>query len=147
MNLAVGPPQPQVGLITAAAVSEPPRAGNRIKQNSGEAAPEPLRGFCVFEGHGYSPGFIEKKGKQMNVLARRDSEGPYDPDNCYWREAQSEKEAQYGIEDIGLTEPEIIPLTRREEKQRAALPEEQKRAFDIWARMWWRAKHYGPGKQ
>jgi broad specificity polyphosphatase/5'/3'-nucleotidase SurE len=80
----------------------------------------------------------------MKVLARRDTNQPYNKENCYWREPQSETEARYGVEDIGVTEPETIPLTPEQQTQRDATPEEQKWMFDVWARMNWRARHYGP---
>jgi hypothetical protein len=80
------------------------------------------------------------------VLARRDVNGPYGPENCYWRKAHSAKEAQRGIEDLGLEEPDTIPLTTEQQQQRDELPEEQRHTFDIWARMQWRRRHYGSEK-
>ena len=75
------------------------------------------------------------------VMARRDLSLPYCKENCYWRMPVSEKEERMGIEDLGLDEPDVIPLTAEQQSQRESMPD--KELFDIWARMIWRANNFG----
>ena len=75
------------------------------------------------------------------VLARRDQLAPYGPDNCYWRPARSEHEAVMGSEDIGIPdEPLELPMSAADKRKRAGLAsDDERRMFDIWHRMLWRA--------
>ena len=77
------------------------------------------------------------------VMARRDLGQPYCPGNCYWRMPVSEKEERMGIEDLGLDEPDVIPLTAEQQSQREGLSDKEKETFDIWARMIWRGNNFG----
>lgn len=78
--------------------------------------------------------------RNIYVLARKDSLGPYGPDNCYWRRARTAKEARMGIEEWNPDEPEDLPLTLDEELERDRMPESEQRMFDIWKRMMWRSE-------
>jgi hypothetical protein len=78
-----------------------------------------------------------------NCLARRDPKRGYNPMNCFWRPARSKWEARTGIEDVGIpNEPEVIPLTVEQATQRAGLPKHEKKTFDVWLRILWRAENY-----
>jgi transcriptional regulator with XRE-family HTH domain len=80
--------------------------------------------------------------QQVSVLARKDPEGPYSPENCFWRPARNAKEARMGIEEWFTAEPDELPLTASQKRQREKLrTEDERRLFDIWARMLWRASH------
>jgi hypothetical protein len=85
---------------------------------------------------------IAKSWRKMPVVARKNADGAYEPGNMYVRFARTPKEARMGIEELYPDEPEIIPMTDKEKAERAALgSEEERRLFDIWTRMLWRAKH------
>jgi hypothetical protein len=76
------------------------------------------------------------------VLARKDPDGPYGPENCHWRPARSEKEARMGIEEWIPGEPDVVPLTDEQKEQLATMTDPRDReTFLIWARMLWRAKY------
>lgn len=74
------------------------------------------------------------------MLARRDHDGPFSPDNCYWRKARTEKEARMGIEEWYPDEPEDIPFTAEERLKRSRMSASEQRMFDIWKRMIWRSE-------
>jgi hypothetical protein len=79
--------------------------------------------------------------RRVQVLARIDPAGGYDPENATWRPARSEREAAMGMEDLGIRgEPLVLPMTVDQIAQREAMPVAQRRLFDIWLRMRWRSQ-------
>ena len=77
--------------------------------------------------------------RDVYVMARIDECGNYEPGNVHWRLARTPYEARMGIEGWFPGEPEAVPLTEDQKRQRALLTsKEQLRSFDIWARMIWR---------
>lgn len=80
-----------------------------------------------------------KKYKQ--VLARRDKNGPYGPDNCYFRKPANDKEREMGMEMLNPMEPIKIPLTLQD--MRTLKEAKDKQLAMIFIRMHWRAENYG----
>lgn len=84
----------------------------------------------------------KKKGiNQIQILARKDMNGPYDPTNCFWRNPHNEQEARTGIEQLSQLEPDELTYTKEEEKINT-MTSNQKRQYKIWKRMIWRAEYY-----
>lgn len=74
------------------------------------------------------------------VLARKSSKGPYEPENVYWRPAQSEHEAMLGLEEIDEDESLSLPLSREKAAERTRKKSAmEKRFFDLHIRMMYRA--------
>jgi hypothetical protein len=75
------------------------------------------------------------------VLARVDQNGPYCAHNCYWRPANTEREAEMGLEEWLPGEPEYLPMTPAEAAERKQLKTERELwLFDIWRRFRWRMR-------
>ncbi len=79
------------------------------------------------------------------VLARRDQQGIYGPENCYWRTARTEREARWGLEECELTapfEPEDLPLDDEQRRECERMPPKERLMYLVWARMLWRASQF-----
>ena len=69
-------------------------------------------------------------------------DGPYNQENCFWREPENEWERRTGIEQLSPSEPDEIPITKEEMRELKDMNIVEKRMFIIWKRMIWRAENY-----
>ena len=79
--------------------------------------------------------------RRQAVLARRDENEPYAPENVHWHEAKTDKEERMGIEELALfpNEPESVPCTLAQQQERDRLPKKEREMYDIWLRIKWRS--------
>lgn len=79
--------------------------------------------------------------RNVPVVARKDPSGHYAPDNLELRAAASEKEARMGLEEWSPDEPDVLPMTKAEKRERRKLKTAMERwTFDVHHRMGWRAR-------